>query len=275
MTFMKRTVERLSSALLLLCTAAALAACGGGGGSSDEAVGTVESFRFESARVGTHYPIDVYLPESYATGRRNYPVIYAVEGDARMGAPEFPGTRFENFKAVMQQRKTQAILVSIGRTERRVTDFLMPGAEPYHAFIVQELIPRIDRVYRTDPTQRALTGLSHGGHFVLVAMALEAMAGDVRFSHFLSFETSSGGADSASTLALEQQLADSGRPVPATLFFAGAKIGFTNGPNILSLYERMGARNYAGLTLEHMSFNGTHVSIDVMAFEEALSRYFP
>ncbi|MCC2677269.1 MAG: esterase [Ramlibacter sp.] len=266
--------------ILLACMAAALTACGGGGGSGGDApgepVGTVETFSMDSARTGANYPVTVYLPESYATGMRTYPVIYAVEGDAKFGfGPGLLDTRFEAFKKVMQQRGTQAILVGIGRTDRRNIDFLMPSAQQYHAFIVQELVPRVQGRYRVDPGRRALTGLSHGGAFVLAALVLEGTAGDLRFTHFLSSEASTGGGGLNSVQSLEQQLADSGRPVPTTLFLAGGAAGTTNGTAVAALYDRIRARGYAGLTVAHMGFATTHVGTDVPAFEEALRRYFP
>ena len=264
---------------LLACMATALVACGGGGGGAGdppgEPAGRVETFSIASARTGANYAISVYTPESYAAGTRTYPVIYAVEGDARHGYGNLNVTRFDALKQVMQQRGTEAILVGIGGVDRRNIDFLMPGAERYHAFIVQELVARIQSQYRADPARRALTGLSHGGYFVLAAMILEGTAGNVRFSHFLSTESSTGGGDPNSVYAFEQQLADSGRPVPATLFLAGGASGTTNGTFVASLYDRIRARNYVGLGVAHMGFSTTHVGTDVPAFEEALRRYFP
>ncbi|MEJ5989090.1 alpha/beta hydrolase-fold protein [Ramlibacter sp. PS3R-8] len=264
--------------LFLWCMVLTLAACGGGGGSEGvppgEPVGRVETFTIASARNGATYEISVYLPASYATGTRTYPVIYAVEGDARHGYFNASDTRFDAFARVMQRRGTQAILVGIGGVYRRNTDFLLPGAERYHAFIVQELVARIQSQYRVDPSRRALTGLSHGGYFVLAALALEATAGTIRFSHFLSTEASTGGGD-AGVDTLEQRLAQAGRPVPTTLFLAGGSQGTTNGSLVLSLYGRLRAANYAGMTVEHMGFAASHVGTDVPAFEEALGRYFP
>ena len=44
------------------------------------------------------------------------------------------------------------------------------GAEPFHRFITQEVIPLIEGRYRARSTDRALVGVSTGGHFVLYAM---------------------------------------------------------------------------------------------------------
>lgn len=160
----------------LLSITGALAACGGGGsgdnGAPPQTVGQVIHSSLRSSANGNTYPIQVYLPQSYATGTATLPVIYATEGDAPYGSssPYFNGsygTRFDAFKDLMQRRGTQAILVGIGGTAWRATDFLVPGASRYLDFIVKELAVSIERQYRADPKRRVLSGLSHGGYFVL------------------------------------------------------------------------------------------------------------
>lgn len=187
----------------LVTLAGVLAACGGGGssGSDDppaEPVGQVINSSIKSASTGSTYAIQVYLPPGYAGGTAQLPVIYATEGDAPYGAAT-PGTggssrsRFDTFKESMQRRGTAAILVGIGGTAWRNTDFLQPGASKYLDFIVKELAPAVESQYRADPKRRALSGLSHGGYFVIAALVLEAQAGrSPSFSHYLSTEVSVG-----------------------------------------------------------------------------------
>lgn len=76
----------------------------------------------------------------------------------------------------------QAIIVGIAygsfdpAINKRDYDFSAPapdatreqgGAPAFQAFLKQELLPEIDRRYRTDPTRRVLFGQSRGGYFVL------------------------------------------------------------------------------------------------------------
>lgn len=267
----------------LLSIAGALAACGGGGSGDDglppQTVGQVINSTLRSSANGMTYAIQVYLPESYAAGTATLPVIYATEGDAPYGSssPYFNGTngtRFAAFKDVMQRRGTQAILVGIGGTAWRDTDFLIPGASRYLDFIVKELAVSIERQYRADPKRRVLSGLSHGGYFVLAALVLEAQAGVApSFSHYLSTEISVGGHTSvASVLAFEKQI--DGKPLPTTLVIAGARNG--NHPLIgTPLYNQMAAQNLPGLVLLKSEYDTTHVGADVPAFEDALKRFFP
>lgn len=265
------------TALLAAAAATALAACGGGGSSSDEppaeAVGQVINSSLRSEATGGSYAIRVYLPPAHAAGTAPLPTIYVTEGDALYGSSGLAPTRFDTFKQVMQRRGTQAILVGIGGTAQRGTDFLLPGAAVYLNFITKELAPSIERQYRADPKRRALSGLSHGGYFVVAALVIEGMAGALSFSHYLSTEASVGGHGNATSfLAYEKQL--DGKPLPATLFLTGA----TNGNTVLignPLYAQMAAQSNPGLTLLKAEYNASHVGADVPAFEDALARFFP
>ncbi len=168
----------------LICAASAvLTGCGGGGagdGAAPTASGQVINSTIKSVSNGNTYPIQVFLPESYATSTTVLPVIYATEGVAPYGGAN--RSRFDTFKEVMQRRGTQAVLVGVGGTAWRGTDFLMPGATKYLDFLVKELAPTVESQYRIDRKRRALSGLSHGGYFVLAALILEARAGVPPFS---------------------------------------------------------------------------------------------
>ena len=271
-------------AALAAALAGALSACGGGGSSGSDApppetAGQVVNSSMKSASTGSTYSIQVFLPAGYPGGTATLPVIYATEGDAPYGgaAPGIGGlnrSRFDTFKEVMQRRGTQAILVGIGGTAWRNTDFLQPGASRYLDFIVKELAPAIESQYRADPKRRALSGLSHGGYFVVAALVLEAQAGrPPSFSHYLSTECSVGEYSSpAGVLAFEKTI--EGKPLPTTLFIAGASNG--NHPLIgITLYNQMSAQSLPGLTLLKAEYNTSHVGADVPAFEDALKRFFP
>lgn len=267
--------QQTRRAALTAAVAAALAACGGGGSGDGDApapVGQVINSTIKSASNGSTYPVQVFLPESYATGTATLPVIYATEGDAQYGGPN--RSRFDTFKEVLQRRGTQAILVGIGGTAWRGTDFLMPGAAKYLDFLVKELAPAIERQYRADPKRRVLSGLSHGGYFVVAALILEARAGvPPSFSHYLSTECSVGEHTSpAGVLAFEKQI--DGKPLPTTLLLAGASGG--NHPLIsIPLFNQMASQNLPGLVMLKAEYSTSHVGADVPAFEDALKRFFP
>jgi hypothetical protein len=258
----------------------ALAACGGGGSSPGEDAppaadtnGQVVSSSVQATKSGATYSIRTFLPASHAEGTASLPVIYATEGDAPYGVGG--QSRFDAFKEVMQRRKTQAILVGISGTARRNTDFLLPGAAQYVDFIAKDLAPTIERQYRGDPRKRALSGLSHGGYLVVAALVLEGSAGTLSFSHYLSTESSYGGhAGVVDYLTFEKQLDAADKPVPATLFLAGARTG--NGAVVVApLHTQMTSQALADLTIVKADYDTSHVGADLPAFEEALTRYFP
>lgn len=259
---------------LITAAATVLSACGGGGsggGATSAATGQVINSTIKSTSTGNTYPIQVFLPDAYATSTALLPVIYAIESDAQYAGPGV--SRFDAFKEAMQRRSTQAVLVGIGGTAWRNADFLMPGAAKYLDFIVKELAPVIERQYRADPKRRALSGLSHGGYFVVAALILDALANLApRFSYYLSTECSVGElANPAAVLAFEKQI--SGKTVPATLFLAGAVGGnqpLIGGP----LFDQIVAQHLPGLVALRAEYDTTHVGADLPAFEDALKRFF-
>jgi len=84
-------------------------------------------------------------------------------------------------------------VVGIGGTDRRNTDYLMPGATAYHDFLTRELVPYVESNYRADPARRMLSGLSNGGVFVALAFFMEG-AGQFTFQYFFSSEAPVNGA---------------------------------------------------------------------------------
>ncbi|MES2938373.1 MAG: alpha/beta hydrolase-fold protein [Pseudomonadota bacterium] len=267
-----------AAAVLLL--SALLLSCGGGGGPAAPAPDSgVATSQFVSQNTGSAYTIDVYVPPAYAADTAAYPTIYVTESDAPYGISGPSAiSRFANFKAILAQRGTRAILVGVSGTAVRTRDFLLPGAAAYHAFLVKELIPWVDARYRTS-SKRALSGLSYGGTFVMTAFYLETEAGLFPFTHFLSseFATPAAGTADAEFTALKGRALQPGRQAPGVTLHlaAAANNGFTNHILVHSLYTELNARALPGLTLvltDHPT--DSHVSVDGPAFDEALKRFF-
>lgn len=126
---------------------------------------------FESRLLGETRIIDVYLPNGYATdSTRSYPVLYANDGQD-MEAVNLAGALDS-----LQQlgRMAPVIVVAIHATER-VLDYgtayvpnaqgLGTRADRYGEFLLTELMPLIERRYRTarGPVHTAIMGWSLGG----------------------------------------------------------------------------------------------------------------
>jgi uncharacterized protein len=135
-------------------------------------------FKHDSKSVGRPFHIYVALPESYAAKPlARYPAVFLLDGDST-----FPILATYHWFLNYDEGVPQAIVVGIAygsfdpATNKRGYDFSAAapdatkeqgGARAFHTFLKQELIPEIDRRYRTDPARRVLVGQSRGGYMVL------------------------------------------------------------------------------------------------------------
>lgn len=268
----------------ILGLAALLSACGGGGGgdsagtapaAGSPATGSASqtlSLTVQSKNTGLAYPIQVYLPASYRTGSTPYPVIYATDGDDAFSNPG--GTRFTWFKGALEKLGTQAILVGIGNSANRQTDYNFPGANAYRSFLTDELIPLIEAQYRADAKRRVLSGLSTGGSFVLTTFLAQA-PDTLSFAYFLSSEAAIW-QQLGTVSAMEESLfaRAAGKEIPVTLVLARSAVG-GNSAVVADIHAQIASRNYRGLQLSSPSFPYGHAAMDLPAFEDAMAKLFP
>jgi hypothetical protein len=147
-----------------------------------------------SAALNEQREVIVHLPESYHRDpERRYPVVYVLDGSSL-------DTPTADSAALMSRIGLMPELIVVGvpnvSGEGRQRDYTPPfmaqdvdvadspkgKADAFLAFVEQELIPAIERDYRTD-RPRMLAGHSRGG--LLVTYSLLARPGlfDVRFAH--------------------------------------------------------------------------------------------
>ena len=135
-------------------------------------------FKHDSVAVGRAFHIYVAYPEDYAKNpEARYPVVYLLDGDSL-----FPIHATYHWFLHFDEGVPRAIVVGIAygsfdpSVNKRGYDFSAPaadasseqgGAPAFHRFLKNELIPEIDRRYRTDPDRRVLFGQSRGGYMVL------------------------------------------------------------------------------------------------------------
>lgn len=135
-------------------------------------------FKYPSAVVGRAFHIYVAYPQDYGKDlQKRYPVVYLLDGDSL-----FPIQATHHLFLNYDEGVPQAIVVGIAygsfdpAINKRDYDFTAPaddasngqgGAPAFHRFLKNELIPEIDRRYRTDPQRRVLFGQSRGGYMVL------------------------------------------------------------------------------------------------------------
>jgi predicted alpha/beta superfamily hydrolase len=142
-----------------------------------ESVATIWSPQLRNRR-----GVDVYLPPSYGTGRRRYPVVYMHDGQ-NLSDPSiaFAGTwRLDEALVRLAERGLEIIVVGVHNVaDARLVEYSpFPDrkhgggqADRYLAFLTDTLKPRIDRAFRTMRVshQTATLGSSMGGLFSLYA----------------------------------------------------------------------------------------------------------
>lgn len=127
----------------------------------------VETIQFQSALVGRVLPFSVVLPAGYGliTSRaKRYPVIYFLHGW---------GGRYDSWLAntslARYASEHQLIVVTPEGANNWWTDGAGGASDKFESYILQELIPEVDRRFRTIANRRAraIAGNSMGGYGAL------------------------------------------------------------------------------------------------------------
>jgi S-formylglutathione hydrolase FrmB len=127
----------------------------------------VQMIPFASKMVGRVLPYNVLLPLDYeepaARGKR-YPVLYLLHGLFGHYDNWMTNTKLSDYAA-----KYSMIIIMPEGNDNWYTDSETSPADKYETYIVQELIPDVQRRYRTIEARegRAITGLSMGGYGAL------------------------------------------------------------------------------------------------------------
>ncbi|MBF0664058.1 MAG: alpha/beta hydrolase [Brevundimonas sp.] len=135
-------------------------------------------FRIDSAATGRPYHIYVRYPDGYdPAAATSWPTVYLTDGDSL-----FPILAANHLFLTYDDGLPEAIVVGIAyggfdpSVNRRNIDFQTPGAgvsdqqagaAAFQRFLKSELIPEVERRYRSDPARRVLFGQSRGGALVL------------------------------------------------------------------------------------------------------------
>ncbi len=131
-----------------------------------------------SAKIGQRFELLVSLPDGYAKSDQSYPVLYVLDGW------HFPLMAFLQNNNIYSKRMRPLIIVTVshgdtGYMALRARDFTPTrtakeansgGAAAFLDFLEHELIPFVDRTWRTIPSDRGLLGHSYGGLFAIYAL---------------------------------------------------------------------------------------------------------
>ena len=116
-----------------------------------ESRGSVETHELESEQLGGKYTIDVYLPAGYADGKDRLPVAYVHDGKTAMTRGHYRRS-LDNLIG----RSVQPVIVVFITAEARGKN------KEYNAMWAEELVPFIDKTYRTKAAKEARAHIGHG-----------------------------------------------------------------------------------------------------------------
>jgi predicted alpha/beta superfamily hydrolase len=154
-----------------------------------------EHFQLQSAAVNENRTINVWLPDGYSVSTDSLPVMYMADGGIEEDFPHIANS----FAALIRANKIPAfILVGIENTQRR-RDLTGPttiasdkeiapvvgGAASFRKFLAMELIPEINKRYRTN-AHKGILGESLSGLFVLETFFLQPGL----FDYYIAFDPS-------------------------------------------------------------------------------------
>jgi S-formylglutathione hydrolase FrmB len=123
---------------------------------------SLETIQFQSRLINTTLPYNVILPREYNTARTSrYPVLYLLHGLTGHYNDWITRTNIADYAA--QYRLI--VVMPEGNNSWYVDSATVP-TDKYESYILQELIPDVQRRYRTIEARygRAIAGLSMGGY---------------------------------------------------------------------------------------------------------------
>ncbi len=124
--------------------------------------GSVETVQFHSQLVNTTLPYNVILPPGYRASRTTrYPVLFLLHGWAGHYTDWVTRTNVADYAA-----RYRLIVVMPEGNDSWYVDGATGVNDKYESYILKELIPDVDKRYRTIQSRygRAVAGLSMGGY---------------------------------------------------------------------------------------------------------------
>ncbi len=129
--------------------------------------GVLRDTSFFSTNLNNSRTIRVYTPPNYSTGTARYPVLLFHDGLEYVSLAK--ANNVLDY-LIAQQRLAPVIAVFVPpNTARRHEEYATTLQTQFTNFIVNEVMPWVDRRYRTrtEPAQRAVLGASDGGNISL------------------------------------------------------------------------------------------------------------
>lgn len=121
----------------------------------------IQEHKLQSGLMAREMPYRVLLPTMYAKTDKKYPVIYLLHGLTGHFDNWTDKTKLAEYLAAYN-----FIVVTPEGNDGWYTDSSSVPNDKYESYIIKELIPEIDKKFRTDATResRVIAGLSMGGY---------------------------------------------------------------------------------------------------------------
>jgi len=161
---------------------------------------TLPAFKLFSPVVKDSFSIFVKLPETYYSNpKKKYPLVYLLDANVYYDILANLINKQNNNKQF-----NEIILIGIGYKDfvtmdsLRLRDYTFPqasgreqfsvsgGAQRFRDFLLKQLLPHIDKLYRTDNSNRTLMGHSLGGYFTLYALEKDVEENGNQFRNYVS-----------------------------------------------------------------------------------------
>lgn len=214
----------------------------------------IQGKTFSSTITGVTYPYEVYLPPGYEKSQKKYPVVYSTDGQWQKG-----------YSHIIEAHNKEVIYISIeqGPADRRMVDYLLPGATTYSKFLKAEFIPFIEQNYRTSGI-RTYTGTSAGGTLGAVLISEES-GHKPYFKNYILADGAFWGLGSE-IIAAEEAHFQQNKKLPINILLSGTWQG--NGLLTRDYEQRFRARHYEGLTIINKTYSLTHEEMATPTFTD-------
>lgn len=236
-----------------------------------------ESISFQSAINNSEYKLYVNLPEGYDNNStKTYPVFYALDGYRIFDITTriYKGMRFDSFAPEViiigiNNSGTKATNPTLHRT-RDLTPTAIErlstsgGASNFLKVLSDELIPLIDRLYRSDKTNRTLAGTSHAGMFAHYALFTQPTL----FNNYI-INNPTFGYDDGYSYKLEEEFYQNNKSLNAKVILICSEFDDMSG--VTKMVEQIERHDYGNLTLDfRMVENMGHLGGEAEAINQGM-----
>src|SRR5215471_4034087 len=230
-----------------------------------------EAVNFRSAVLGEDRQLFIAKPGGYDGASERYPVLYILDAETHFryasGIVEFlafadriPEMIVVGIASGSRERRTRDLTpVSTSQMDQRFTPG-HGGAASFLSFLTQELLPMVDKKYRTRP-YRILVGHSHGGLFASYVLAEKPTA----FQAYLAIDPSLSWNNGAVVNQIGTMLTRT-KSLPVDFFLVAAHSGDPRDRTLFKLAEVLKAKVPLDFRAHFELMNEeTHMSVPLRA----------